>query len=58
MRPDCSIAWDKTHDPNVTGYQLTIIDQSNQAKKAVHFPYIPERFLAKMQVSNMKHCGT
>jgi hypothetical protein len=37
VRPDCSIAWDKTHDPKVTGYQLTVIAQSNQAKKAVHF---------------------
>ena len=33
----CSITWDKTNAPNVTGYQLTVIDQSNQAKKAVHF---------------------
>jgi hypothetical protein len=34
----CSITWDKTHDQKVTGYQLTVIDRSNQqAKKAVHF---------------------
>jgi len=34
----CSITWDKTHDQKVTGYQLTVIDRSNQqAKKEVHF---------------------
>lgn len=33
----CSIMWDKTHDPKVTGYQLTVIDQSNPAKKTVRF---------------------
>ena len=33
----CSIAWDKTNDPKVTGYQLTVIDQSIPAKKTVRF---------------------
>ena len=33
----CSIKWDKTHDQKVTGYQLTVIDRSNQAKKEVRF---------------------
>ena len=33
---DCSITWDKTNDQKVTGYQLTVIDRSNQAKKEVH----------------------
>jgi hypothetical protein len=36
---DCSITWDKTQDQKVTGYQLTVIDRSNQAKKKV--PFIP-----------------
>ena len=35
VRPDCSITWDKTIDPKVTWYQLTVIDQSNQSNKAV-----------------------
>jgi hypothetical protein len=35
--PHCSIAWDKTHDPKVTWYQLTVTDESKQAKKAVQF---------------------
>lgn len=35
--PACSITWDKTNDQKVTGYQLTVIDQSNQNNKAVHF---------------------
>ena len=35
--PACSITWDKTNDSKVTGYQLTVIDQSNQNNKAVHF---------------------
>jgi hypothetical protein len=35
--PHCSITWDKTNDPKVTGYQLTVIDQSKQAKKTVRF---------------------
>jgi hypothetical protein len=35
--PACSITWDKTTDPKVTGYQLTVIDRNNQAKKQVHF---------------------
>src|SRR4051794_32807852 len=37
MRPDCSSAWDKTNDPKVTKHQLTVIDQSDQTKKEVHF---------------------
>jgi hypothetical protein len=35
--PHCSIAWDKTTDPKVTGYQLTVTGQSKQAKKTVRF---------------------
>ena len=35
--PLCSIAWDKTNDPKITGYQLTVIDQSIPAKKTVRF---------------------
>jgi hypothetical protein len=35
--PLCSIAWDKMNDPKVTWYQLTVIDQSRQAKKTVQF---------------------
>jgi hypothetical protein len=35
--PHCSISPDMTNDPKVTGYQLTLIDQSNQAKKIVQF---------------------
>jgi hypothetical protein len=35
--PHCSIAWDKAINPKVTGYQLTVIDQSNQAKKTARF---------------------
>ena len=33
----CSITWDKTSDPKVTGYQLTVIDQSERAKQVVQF---------------------
>ena len=33
----CSITWDKTDDQKVTGYRLTVIDRSNQAKKEVRF---------------------
>ncbi|MEK7762442.1 MAG: hypothetical protein AAB433_12735 [Nitrospirota bacterium] len=33
----CNISWDKTNDPKVTGYQLTVIDQRKQAKKTVRF---------------------
>ena len=33
----CSITWDKTSDPKVTGYQLTVIDQSERTKQVVHF---------------------
>ena len=35
--PLCSISWDKTSNQKVTGYQLTVIDQSKQAKKTVRF---------------------
>jgi hypothetical protein len=35
--PHCSIMWDKTNDPKVTGYQLAVIDQSKQEKKIVKF---------------------
>jgi hypothetical protein len=35
--PQCSIMWDKTNDPKVTWYQLTVIDQSDQSHKAVRF---------------------
>ena len=35
--PHCSIAWDKTTDPKVTGHQLTVTGQSKQAKKTVRF---------------------
>src|SRR4029077_775006 len=38
----CSITWDKTRDQKVTGYQLTVIDRSNQqAKKEVPFISVP-----------------
>jgi hypothetical protein len=37
--PHCNIMWDKTNDPKVTWYQLTVSDESNQAKKSVR--YIP-----------------
>jgi hypothetical protein len=30
--PYCNISWDKTNNPKVTWYQLTLIDQSKQAK--------------------------
>lgn len=33
----CSISWDKTNNRKVTGYQLTVIDRSRQAKKTVRF---------------------
>jgi hypothetical protein len=35
--PLCSITWDKMSDPKVTWYQITVIDQSMQAKKTVRF---------------------
>ena len=35
--PLCSISWDKTSNKKVTGYQLTVIDHSGQAKKIVRF---------------------
>jgi hypothetical protein len=30
--PYCNISWDKTNNPKVAWYQLTLIDQSKQAK--------------------------
>ena len=33
----CNIAWDKSKDPKVTVYQLTVIDQSKQPKKTMRF---------------------
>ena len=35
--PHCSITWDRANDPKVTGYQLTVIDQSEQTKQVVQF---------------------
>jgi len=35
--PQCHIAWDKVHDPKVTGYQVTVTDESKQANKVVRF---------------------
>ena len=35
--PQCSIEWDRVDDPKVTGYQLTVIDQSERAKQVVQF---------------------
>jgi hypothetical protein len=35
--PNCNITWDKMNDPKVTGYQLTVIDKGNEAKKTVRF---------------------
>jgi hypothetical protein len=36
--PHCSITWDRANDPKVTGYQLTVIDQSGQAKTVRSIP--------------------
>ena len=33
--PTCSISWDKTNDPKVIRYQLTVINQENPAEKTV-----------------------
>ena len=33
--PTCSISWDKTNDPKVTRYQLTVTNQENPAEKTV-----------------------
>jgi hypothetical protein len=33
--PACSISWDKTNDPKVTRYQLTVINQENPAEKTL-----------------------
>jgi hypothetical protein len=35
--PQCNIVWDKTPDPKVTWYQVTVTDESTQAKKIVQF---------------------
>ncbi|HZD12250.1 MAG TPA: hypothetical protein VE177_01860 [Candidatus Binatus sp.] len=35
--PHCSMMWDRTNDPKVTWYQLTVIDQRDQVHKAVRF---------------------
>ena len=35
--PLCNITWEETSDPKVTGYQVTVIDQSMQAKETVRF---------------------
>lgn len=35
--PLCNISWDRTNDPRVTGYQLTVIDQSGQQNNTVLF---------------------
>ena len=33
--PTCSISWEKTNDPKVTRFQLTVINQENPAEKTV-----------------------
>ena len=33
--PTCSISWDKTNDPKVTRYQLTVTNQENPAENTV-----------------------
>ncbi len=33
--PACSISWNKTNDPKVTRYELTVINQENPAEKTV-----------------------
>jgi hypothetical protein len=35
--PQCSIAWNKTDDPKVTDYQLSVVEQSKQANAIVRF---------------------
>ena len=35
--PHCNIMWDKPIDQKVTGYQLTVIEQSKQATRTVRF---------------------
>jgi hypothetical protein len=35
--PLCTISWDKTNDPKVTWYQVTVIDLSGQQKNTVRF---------------------
>lgn len=35
--PQCNIVWDKTPDPKVTWYQVTVAGENNQAKKIVRF---------------------
>jgi len=43
----CNISWDKTNDPKVTGYQISVIDQSKQAKKTVRFIPLGVRHLTQ-----------
>jgi len=35
--PLCSISWDKSNDPKVTGYQLTVIELNGPQKNTVRF---------------------
>jgi len=35
--PLCSISWDKSNDPKVTGYRLTVTELSGQQKDTVRF---------------------
>jgi hypothetical protein len=54
----CSITWDKTSDRKVTGYQLTVIDQSERAKQVVQSsPQIQRRYPAGTRAPTMKDCG-
>ena len=34
---DCNISWDKSNDPKITGYQVTVMEQSRDKKKIVRF---------------------
>ena len=35
--PHCNIMWDKTTNPKVTWYQVTVADESDQGKKMARF---------------------
>jgi hypothetical protein len=35
--PQCNIMWDKTNNPKVTWYHVTVADESNQGKKMARF---------------------
>lgn len=35
--PQCNIMWDKTNNPKITWYQITVADESNQEKKMARF---------------------